>query len=109
MLAQRSGNLLGNLRDVAEIQAAGGQGGRAYADDADRRGRDSFRGISGGAKSAFLTCNPQQIIEFWFHYRRTPLIEGGDLGIMNIDADDFMPNLRQTTGGDCADIAKSKN
>lgn len=49
LLAQRRGNLLRDVRDVAEIEAAGGQRGRADADDADRGGGDGLRGIGGGA------------------------------------------------------------
>lgn len=48
LLAQRRGNLLRDVRDIAEIEAAGGQRRRADADDADRGGGDGFRGIRGG-------------------------------------------------------------
>ena len=106
---QRAADLARHLLDVARVQAPVAPAGRSDADQRELGGGDRARVVSSGVEPAGVDRFADQLLEARLDDRAPARGDLGVLVLVEVHADDVVPEARQAGGADRADVPQSED
>src|SRR6185436_16021892 len=100
---------LGDTEHVLEIGRAVLVGRRADCDELKQAVLDAFRRVGREVDASSREIALQQLVETRLIDRRLAALEHLHLALVDVDAQDCVPDLREARTGDQADVSRTEN